>query len=166
MVFGDATHHGTPAGSVSLVALSALPSLRIEAPNLIAVENAECLWHFERMVGFFPDLAQLQYALVLRWHWGEPWRSWLSNWKGQLFYIPDFDPAGLRIFLSEVRPKRPDVRLLVPRSLESLMQERGNRTLFLKQERILNSLYDDPQVSPVVQLLRSTRKALEQEALL
>jgi hypothetical protein len=158
--------HKTPAGTAALVTLSEISNLRVEAPYLIAVENAECLWHFERMKRFFPDLAKLQYALVLRWHWGEPWRNWLSTWRGQLLYIPDYDPAGLRIFYSEVRPQRPDVRLLVADGLEILLRERGDRVLFLKQERFLDSLDDDPQVVPVVQLLRSARKALEQEALL
>jgi hypothetical protein len=55
---------------------------------------------------------------------------------------------------------------LVPDGLEALIRERGDRDLFLKQERFLNSLEDDPQVSPIVRLLRSARKALEQEALL
>lgn len=163
---GNESLHKTPAGTAALVTLAELPNLRVEAPSLVAVENAECLWHFERMTRFFPDLAKMQYALVLRWHWGEPWRNWLSAWRGQLLYIPDYDPAGLRIFYSEVRPQRPDVRLLVPDGLETLIRERGDRKLFLKQERFLNSLDDDPQVSPVVQLLRSSRKALEQEALL
>jgi len=156
----------TPAGTAALVTLSELPNLHIEAPNLIAVENAECLWQFERMTRFFPDLARLHYALILRWHWGEPWRKWLSQWRGQLLYIPDYDPVGLRIFHSEVQPQRPDVRLLVPDGLETLIKDRGDRKLFLKQERFLNSLDGDHQVAPVVQLLRSARKALEQEALL
>jgi hypothetical protein len=158
--------HATPPGTAVLVTLAELPRLRIEAPHLIAVENAECLWHFERVTRFFPDLANLQYALVLRWHWGEPWRNWLNTWRGQFLYFPDYDPAGLKIFESEVRPQRPDVRLLVPNGLDTLLRERGDRSLFLEQERFLNMLGDDPQVAPVAQLLRSARKALEQEALL
>jgi hypothetical protein len=105
-------------------------------------------------------------ALTLRWHWGELWRNRLSNWRGQLLYIPDYDPAGLRVFHSEVRPQRPDVRLLIPDGLESLIEDRGDHKLYLKQERFLDSLDGDPQVSPIVQMLRSARKALEQEALL
>lgn len=163
---GNELLHKTPAGTAALVTLSELPNLRVEAPYLIAVENAECLWHFERMTRFFPELAELQYALVLRWHWGEPWRNWLSKWRGQLLYIPDYDPAGLRIFYSEVRPRRPDVRLLIPDGLDTLIWERGDRELFLKQERFLNSLDNDPEVSRIVQLFRSARRVLEQEALL
>jgi len=163
---GEKPLHKTPAGTAALVTLPELPHLRIEAPCLVAVENAECLLHFERMTRFFPDLTQLQYSLILRWHWGEQWRNWLNAWRGQLLYIPDDDFAGLRIFHSEVRPQRPDVRLLVPPRLETLVQERGNRKLFLKQELLLKSLDDDSQVLAIVQQLRSARKVLEQEALL
>jgi len=163
---GNEPLHKTPAGTAVLVTLSELPNLRVESPYLIAVENAECLWQFERMTRFFPCLAKFQYALTLRWHWRELWRNWLSNWRGQLLYIPDYDPAGLRVFHSEVRPQRPDVRLLIPDGLESLIEDRGDHKLYLKQERFLDSLDGDPQVSPIVQMLRSARKALEQEALL
>jgi len=58
------------------------------------------------------------------------------------------------------------VQLLIPDSLETLIKERGSRDLFLSQERFLGSLECDPQVSPVVKLLRSSRKGLEQEALI
>jgi hypothetical protein len=163
---GNEPLHKTPAGTAALVTVAELPRLRVEAQCLIAVENAECLWHFECTTKYFPDLGKLSYALVLRWHWGEPWRNWLTTWSGQLFYFPDYDPAGLRIFECEVRPQRPDVRLLVPNGLESLLRERGNRDLYLKQERFLNTLSDVPQIAPVVRLLRSERKVLEQETLL
>jgi hypothetical protein len=165
-LLGGESLQKTPAGTAVLVTLGEIRRLRVESPYLIAIENAECLWHFERVTNYFPDLDNLQYALVLRWHWGEQWRNWLSNWNGKFLYFPDYDPAGLRIFDTEVRPLRPDARLLIPRGLETLLRERGDRSLFLKQERFLNTLGDDPQIAPIVQLLRANRKVLEQEALL
>lgn len=155
-----------PPGSAVLITLGQLPRLRIESPCLIAIENAECLWHFERTLRHFPDVTGVDFALVLRWHWGNSWRQWLSNWSGQLFYFPDYDPAGLRIFLTEVLPLKPAAHLLVPEKFEAILDQRGQRALFLKQERYLNVRSEHPETSRVTRALRKSRKALEQEALL
>jgi hypothetical protein len=148
-----------------LVTLSELPSLRIQADHLIAVENTRCLLHFEKAFKHFPDLNGLGYALVLRWHWGSPWRRWLDGWKGQLLYFPDYDPAGLRIFATEVLRYRPSARLLIPRDFEAIL-ERGNRDLYLKQEKLLPLQEEQAEVAHVCRSLRKARKAFEQEALL
>jgi len=162
----DQSLNTNPPGSATLITLGELPRLRIESPCLIAIENAECLWRFERTLNHFPELVEMEYALVLRWHWGSPWRAWLSNWSGQLLYFPDYDPAGLRIFVTEVLPLTPAARLLVPENFEAILNQRGQRALFLKQERYLNARSEHPETSRVIQALRKLRKALEQEALL
>ena len=48
----------------------------------------------------------LDYALVLRWHWVVLGGSG-STFEGQLLYFPDYDPASLRIFATEVFSHRP-----------------------------------------------------------
>ena len=55
----------------------------------------------------------LDYALVLRWHWGGAWRQWLDGWRGNCSIFQITDPAGLRIFATEVLPHRPSARLLI-----------------------------------------------------
>jgi len=155
----------SPPGTAVLVTLGELPHLRIQADHLIAVENTRCLWHFEKALKHFPDLKGLWYALVLRWHWSSPWRSWLAGWKGQMLYFPDYDPAGLRIFTTEVLRYRPSARLLIPRDFEALL-ERGNRGLYLKQEKYLPLQEEQAEVASVCCALRKARKAFEQEALL
>lgn len=158
----------SPHGSATLVALSKLPRLRVTATTLVAVENAECLWNFENLLKFFPGLAGMQYALVLRWHWGDSWRQWLKAWGGQLWYLPDYDPAGLRIFASQVMPMEPRSQILIPEDFERLLAERGDRQLFLKQERFLHYVegIDHPPLRGLCSTLRKVRKALEQESLL
>ena len=84
----------SPPGTAILVTLGDLPKLRIETTSIVAVENAECLWNFEKALKHFPNLSGLDYALVLRWHWGSAWRQWLNSWKGQLLYFPDYDPPA------------------------------------------------------------------------
>src|SRR5260221_5392597 len=39
-----------------------------------SVENARCVWGWERARRYFPQVEKLNHALVLRWHWGNKWR--------------------------------------------------------------------------------------------
>src|SRR5689334_21123528 len=90
------------------------------------------------MLKFFPEVVAEQYAVVVRWPWRSVWRQWLKDWSGQVLYLPDYDPAGLRIFAAEVLPERPQAELLVPQDCEQLLEARGDRDLFLKQEDYLD----------------------------
>jgi len=158
--------NSSPPGTAVLITVGNLPHLRVETPYLVAVENAECLWNFEKAKRYFPDLTGLDYALVLRWHWGGAWRQWLDGWRGQLLYFPDYDPAGLRIFATEVLPHRPSARLLIPQDFETILQERGERDLYLKQEKFLPVLDEHAELARLCRALRKVRKAFEQESLL
>lgn len=163
---GDQPLHTTPQGAALLVTKDELPKLRVDATHLIAVENARCVWGWERARRYFPQVEKFNHALVLRWHWGNKWREWLQNWEGQLLYFPDYDPAGMRIFVTEILPQRPTAQLLIPQNLRQLLEQSENRELFLKQEAYLSSLIDHPAVGEVCQWIRQSRKVVEQEALL
>jgi hypothetical protein len=153
-------------GTALLVSLPELDRLQIRSKCLIAIENVECLLHFEKVHRHFPDLAGADYTLILRWHWGEAWRRWLNGWSGQLLHFPDYDPAGLRIFTTEVLPFRADAKMMIPRSLETLLETRGNRDLYLRQEAMLPTTKDHADLASLCESLRKHRKALEQENLL
>jgi hypothetical protein len=155
----------TPPGSAIFVSPSQLPTLEIRASTLIAIENPACLLNFERALRHFPNLELNDTALVLRWSWGSAWKEWIRRWPGRLFHFPDYDPAGLRIFASELLPHRPDARLLIPENLETMLK-RGSRNLYLRQEALLSRLNDHPQIRAVADSLRASRRALEQESLL
>ena len=99
----------TPQGSALFITLCEIPHLRIKTKYLIGIEGVEGLWNFENAQKYFRELDGLDYTLVLRWHWGAAWREWLNRWEGEMMYFPDYDPAGLRIFATEVLPFRPDV---------------------------------------------------------
>lgn len=163
---GDRSLGVTPQGSAVLISLSKLPLLRIQTKYLIGIENVECLWKFEKVQKYFPHLAGLEYALILRWHWGDTWRQWLNGWVGQMFYFPDYDPAGLKIFATEVLPYRPDTRLLIPQNFEAMLDKRGERDLYLKQEKCLPLSTENADVAQLCRTLRRSRKAFEQEILL
>jgi hypothetical protein len=156
----------TPPGSAVLVTLSELPYLRVETKYLIGIENVECLWKFEEACKHFPLLDGSEFTLVLRWHWGASWKQWLTAWKGQFLYFPDYDPSGLSVFATEVLPSRPDAQLLIPQDFDAILDGRGKRPLYVKQERLLPTTCEHAEVAQLCLLLRRARKALEQEDLL
>jgi hypothetical protein len=169
--FGDCFLRGqalavTTPGSAIFVSPRELPHLEVRATTLVGIENSACLLNFEKCLPHFPKLNGDDFALILRWSWGAAWHQWIREWKGALRFFPDFDPAGLRIFASEVLPYRQDARLLFPAYLESLLKERGKRSLYLRQEFLLNCLPLHPDIARVKEHLQTIRKALEQESLL
>jgi hypothetical protein len=156
----------TPFGSAIFISPKELPGLQVTADMLIAVENSACFLKFEKTLQFFPELDLSNVALVLRWNWGVAWREWLGEWKGQMFYFPDYDRAGLRIFASEVLRHRPEARLLIPANLAALIRKHGSRRLFLRQEHLALLNAQHPDIAMVQAGIDSSRKALEQESLL
>ena len=156
----------TPQGSALLITTSELPHLRIESEYLLGIENVECLWKFEKVRKHFSLLDGVEITLVLRWHWGAIWQQWLKSWKGKFLHFPDYDPSGLSVFVNEILPHRGDARLLIPRDFDSILEDRGNRLLYLKQEKCLPLFCEHAEVARLCSSLRSSRKALEQEFLL
>jgi hypothetical protein len=156
----------TPSGSAIFVAPSRLRDLEVSAATLIAVENPACLLNFEKTSRHFPGQKLDDIALVLRWSWGSAWQDWLRRWPGTVLHFPDYDPAGLRIFASEVLSRRPEAKLLIPEGFEAILEKHGSRKLYLRQEPLNIQLANDPRIKPVSILLEFHRKALEQEELL
>ncbi|MGD1085132.1 MAG: hypothetical protein ABSA47_10335 [Verrucomicrobiota bacterium] len=156
----------TPPGSAVLVTLSELPHLRVETKYLIGIENVECLWKFEEARRHFPLLDGAEFTLVLRWHWGAAWKQWLTAWQGHFLYFPDYDPSGLSVFATAVLPNRQDAHLLIPKDFDAILESRGKRPPYVKQERFLPTTCEHAEVAQVCLLLRRVRKALEQEDLL
>jgi hypothetical protein len=163
---GDDSLGQTPPGSAMLITVGELPRLSIKSEALVAVENARCLFAFEKALPHFPVLQSVNCALVLRWHWGGPWRRWLEQWKGNMLYFPDYDPAGLGIFASEVLPFRAQAELLIPQNFEGLLEKFGRRDLFLEQEQLLPAGHPNEQLQRLSAAVNRARKGLEQEQLL
>jgi hypothetical protein len=167
---GNVSLHGqalpsTPVGCSVFITPAGLPHLEIEASAIVGIENPACLFHFEKCRSHFPDLPG-SIVLVLRWSWGAAWKDWLREWKSEFYYFPDYDPAGLRIFEYEVLGNYPKASLLIPSNLESLLRQRGHQKLFVTQERLLPMAHAHRQIDLVANLLRKTRRGLEQEHLL
>ena len=167
---GAAELHGkplnpTPEGCAHFIAASELPHLSAPTPLWIGVENAESFLRFESCRRHFPEFNFRHAALVWRWSWGGKWHAWLRERAGEFIWFPDYDPAGLAIFSSQILSCRPDAQLLIPNDLDELLKN-GNRELFLRQESMLDSLPADPGVQAVARAIKCVRKALEQEMLI
>lgn len=168
--FGNATLCGqpllsNPPGSASLITHQLLSQLNIKGACLVGIENAECLLQFESCAKHFSELAGLNLVLVLRWSWNSVWREWLRQWEGDMLYFPDYDPAGLQIFKTEVLPNASSARLMVPDNFELLLANRGNRDRFLEQEHLLPPVVGDTSTDHVIRCIMRHRKGLEQESL-
>lgn len=167
---GAAELHGkplnpTPEGCAHFIAASELPHLSAPTPFWIGVENAESFLRFESCRRHFPDFDFRHASLVWRWSWGGKWQAWLRELAGKLTWFPDYDPAGLVIFSSQILSCRPDARLLIPNDLDKLLKN-GSRELFLRQESMLDSLPTDREVQAVASRIKRVRKALEQEMMI
>lgn len=167
---GAAELHGkpmnpTPEGCAHFIAVSELQHLSVPAPLWIGVENAEAFLRFESCRRHFPDFDFRHSAVVWRWSWGSKWQAWLRERAGRLIWFPDYDPAGLLIFSSQILTCCPDVQLLIPNDLDELL-ENGSRELFLRQESMLDSLPAHLEVRSVSNRMKRVRKASEQEALI
>lgn len=163
---GDQPLGITPCGSALLITLKELPQLQIRSKCLIGIEGVEAFWKFEKAMKYFPNLSGTDQTLVLRWRWSTAWREWLAGWSGQFLYFPDYDPAGIRIFLTEIIPVRPDTKLLIPQDFQSILNAHGSRELYLRQEKLLPSNTQHAEAARVCEALRRHRKGLEHEALL
>ncbi len=156
----------TPLGCATFVSIHELSHLEVKNRLLIGIENPACLLNFEKAVHYFPELHLDSAVLILRWCWGSRWKQWLQHWNGDFAYFPDYDPAGLKIFATEILTEASNARLLIPPQLGSHIEERGSRKLFLHQELMLSSLPRHSDIDLVKQYIMASRKALEQEALL
>ena len=156
-----------PEGTMRFLSVQQIPLLRVTSKTLVGVENVRCLLRFERVARWFPALMGLDLTVVLRWRWGATWRDWLRTWTGQFLYLPDYDPAGISIFVSEVQPLCAAARLMCPPDIDWLMQF-GNRERFIKQEAMLNVIqaHGKDEVAQIISLLRKHRTSFEQETLI
>lgn len=163
---GGAVLEQQPEGACHFVHESLLPSLVVEPRCVYGIENAEVLLHFERL----RDAPTGPACLVLRQHWGEAWREWLTAGSVEFLHFADFDFSGALIFETEVLRFAPHAHLHVPSDIDDLLSQVVSPDLFDGQAaQRLHYLNRTPQHADVARLVAALlrhRRALEQEALL
>jgi len=149
-------------GTALFVPVSRLIALTINPLRILGIENVEAFLNAECLSLDLPSRA----ITVLRWNWGQEWRSWLEEHDPELFYAGDYDWAGVSIFEHEVLPFSPEAQLLVPDDLQQRL-EKADSALFHRQEDKFRAYQPvSAQGSGVYQAVQRARRALEQEALI
>ena len=136
------------------LAFSKNPSIQ-NTSLLIVVENFENL----RMIESQQIYKEFSDAVFC---WRNNSHSFFQNFK-KVIYYGDYDIAGLKIFLSEIKHKNKS--LYVPATLDKDIQKSGLGSLFAKQHSFLNYVCssDRKDVKMVLKSIQEYQKCLEQE---
>lgn len=83
-------------------------------------------------------------------------------------HFGDFDPAGISIFLNEYWKKLGSKAIFfIPPNIESLVREKGNRTLFDRQRFAFDpEEIEDSGLIQLIEVIKQLQKGLEQELLI
>jgi len=133
---------------------------------IVGIENPECFVKFEKLAPLFP---QKELVVVMRYLSQSPNR-WLQTVPNKYLHFGDFDPAGIKIYISEYRTQLSGDRcsFFIPHDIEQLIERYGLDSLYDKQIHLLNNIdiQSYPEVQKLVVILDKYRKGLEQERLL
>ena len=133
---------------------------------IVGIENPECFVKFEKLAPLFP---KKELIVIMRYLSQNP-NKWLQTVPNHYLHFGDFDPAGIKIYISEYRTRLPESRChyFLPPGIEQLVQQYGLASLYDKQIHLLNNLDIQlyPEVQDLVRILKKHRKGLEQERLL
>ena len=151
-----------PAGTALFIPVSRLRDLSITPMSILGVENVEAFLNAERLNLQIPSAA----VTVLRWNWGNEWRTWIAEHTPEFAYAGDYDWAGVSIFENEVLPYSPRAQFLIPEDLEERLAD-GNPSLFNSQEdKYLDYKPRSAQGACIYKAIKFARRVLEQEALI
>ena len=90
---------------------------------------------------------------------------WLGSIPNDYLHFGDFDFAGLNIYWHEYKKHlRTRAQFFLPEDIERLIESRGNRLLYMKQElQFLESEVDEEGITSLLKYIRKHKKGLEQE---
>lgn len=136
--------------------------------TIVGIENAENFRLIEKQQYLFNHLQPLfiarypqeQYSSVIKW---------LQRIPNAYLHFGDFDLAGINIYLKEFKQHLQNrATFFVPKNIEALIQQNGNRVLYNQQIDIKLSLdnVNEPALSHLVTLIHQYKKGLEQEVLI
>jgi len=149
-------------GTALFVPAGLLNNLTIHPARILGIENVEAFLKSENLHLPIPSQA----VTVLRWNWGEQWKTWVNKENPEVFYAGDYDWAGVSIYEREVIPVSPEAKFLVPDDLKERLKK-GNAALFQAQEeKYRNYKPTSTQGAVIYEAVKAARKALEQEALI
>ncbi len=93
--------------------------------------------------------------------------SWLLANQYTYLHFGDFDFSGLNIFINEFKKHlKEKAAFFVPKNIESLLQQFGNRSLYDKQDINFDYENQSDEIKYVISLIYKYKKGLEQEILI
>lgn len=91
-------------------------------------------------------------------------RELISVVENEIVYFGDFDLAGVAIYLNEILPRNPSIKLFIPYNIEQLLYENGSSKLYQKHFSKYKELQTDiKEVQHLLNTIHKTQKSLEQE---
>ncbi|MEI6949705.1 hypothetical protein V9K67_21135 [Paraflavisolibacter sp. H34] len=135
-----------------------------EGTTIVGVESLDCFKYISRQKQLFRNRRCL---FVWRYQNSNDIADWLKGLPNPYLHYGDFDLKGIHIYLTEFRTKIGAERcaFLVPEGIGYWLAHRGNRQLFLQQEKSLKNVDFEkyPEVSDLVHQIKTCQRGLEQE---
>lgn len=135
--------------------------------TVVGVEGCENFKEIERQRYLFDKIHPL---FVWRYQNSSAIVNWLKQIPNNYLHFGDFDPAGLKIYLSEFRNKLGKERcnFFVPENLETLFSANASRKRFEEQKKYFKMIDQAgcAEIEKVVRLLKKYKKGLDQEVLI
>jgi len=135
--------------------------------TVVGVENYDNFRHIERQRYLF---AGIKPVFVWRYQNSNSIAEWLNLIPNSYLHYGDFDPEGLKIYVTQFRNKLQEGRcgFLIPADIESLIYRNGSTALFEKQSiTIKQSDFNGyPEIKELASTIWRLKKGLEQEILI
>ncbi len=133
---------------------------------IVGVENAENFNHLHQQSYLFKAIYPL---FVCRYPYSSDLIKWLQNIPNPYLHYGDFDFAGISIYLNEYyKYLHSKASFFIPSNISDLLHKFGNRALYNNQLPVVlpehHGAYE--QLDPLIQLLHTYKKGLEQEVLI
>ncbi len=153
----------TAPGVALFLSETLLPRLRLpDGVPLVTVENSEnFLWADARAQ--CPEIPPHHVLCLRDQGWNERWREWLRATDPEIVHLGDYDPDGVRIYLSQVARHVTRSRFGAPPNIEELVRN-GSRELYTRQRRLdADTEQMDASAVEILNIINRHEKALEQE---
>lgn len=132
--------------------------------TVVGVENAKNFSCIEEQQYLFKDIKPLFISRYPQ-NQNKDFIKWMKSLPNHYLHFGDFDFAGIGIYLNEYKKHLGnDAAFFIPSSIETDLKERGNRRRYDIQKLNFDlKEIKEPHLTHLIELIRSTRKGLDQE---
>lgn len=135
--------------------------------TVVGVENYDNFRYIEQQRYLFTGMKPV---FVWRYQNSNSITDWLNLLPNPYLHYGDFDPEGLKIYVTQFRNKLEKARchFLIPADIESLIFRHGSADLFERQSQSVKKADFDnyPEIKALCEIIWRLKKGLEQEILI